>query len=240
MNLLKFLLLILLISACSEHESNNSQTKSKSETSDLIWKFKEGDREIEVHVDSSNCGITDVKECISITKIEVFSNKQKKIKQSIKLNPKSFPSYLESNFLVSFEDVNFDGYKDLCILNWLSIEHQTTYNYWFFDSTKGKYVRNKMYDEIRNPFFDTKNKTIHSWWRVGLNEFGHALYQLKDGKLELIVEQIEYWGPDNSQDGFLVTRKTIDGEIKETEQRIKVHSIDFMHDDCKLLSVKSI
>jgi hypothetical protein len=80
-------------------------------------------------------------------------------------------------------DVNFDGYKDVIVLNDFSGAHGNTwYNCWRWDSKTSSFVESKSFAEICNPALDPKNKCIYSAGGSGAEFWGGSIYKYMDGK----------------------------------------------------------
>lgn len=98
---------------------------------------------------------------------------------------------------VQFEDVNFDGYHDIMIKDAANAYGYNYYAYWIYNPTQHKFVADTALDNYCNLTFNADNKSIHTFWRVGLTEFGHSLYQWKNGKVVLVAEEISYASPED-------------------------------------------
>ena len=65
---------------------------------------------------------------------------------------------------------------------------------------------------------------IHSTWRIGLNEFGHALYGWRGMTLMLLSEEIENIPPWDTPEGwYVVTRWLHNGSMQEEETQTTQH-----------------
>ncbi len=80
-------------------------------------------------------------------------------------------------------DVNFDGYKDVIILNDFSGAHGNTwYNCWLWDPKTSSFVESKSFAKICNPALDSKNKCIYSAGGSGAEFWGGSIYKYIDGE----------------------------------------------------------
>lgn len=86
------------------------------------------------------------------------------------------------------EDMNFDGYKDLRIQQFLPAGPNIPYYYWLWDKNTSRYVRNKELEEITSPEFDDKDKVIKSTVRDSASTYYERVYKYIDGKPTLFRE----------------------------------------------------
>ncbi|MDR2235429.1 MAG: hypothetical protein LBE92_04855 [Chryseobacterium sp.] len=95
----------------------------------------------------------------------------------------------------SFQDVNFDGKKDLLIAHEIGMNWGTS-RVWI--NKNGQFIREKKFKEIKNPVFDSIKKEIRSEYRVsGVGEFSNT-YRWKKGHL-ILTDSSEYiYGPDGN------------------------------------------
>lgn len=81
-------------------------------------------------------------------------------------------------------DVNFDGYKDVIILNNFSQAHSNTwYDCWLWDSDLLSLVKSESFSDIRNPALDPDQGCIYSAGGSGTAYWGGSIYQLINGEL---------------------------------------------------------
>lgn len=107
------------------------------------------------------------------------------------LHPNSVPSemFLDSNDIVKTVDVNFDSYPDIMVLNWLSTNLQTDYDYWLFDSVATAFVRDTQLTGYWNPTFDSINKTITSKARIGCCDYENYLLSWTNDSLHILEKE---------------------------------------------------
>lgn len=81
-------------------------------------------------------------------------------------------------------DVNFDGYKDVIILNNFSQTHSNTwYDCWLWDSDLLSLVKSESFSDICNPALDPDQGCIYSAGGSGAAYWGGSIYQLINGEL---------------------------------------------------------
>ena len=93
-----------------------------------------------------------------INKIEVYSKGDKLPLQIIKIIITASP-YKNSKYFEAI-DMNFDGYKDIRMLDWWGATGNKGYKVWLYNPTDKKFVYNKPLSELSCPSFNNKNKTI--------------------------------------------------------------------------------
>jgi hypothetical protein len=80
-------------------------------------------------------------------------------------------------------DVNFDGYKDVILLdNFFGAHSNTWYNCWLWNPKTFSFVESKSFTEICNPALDPKNKCIYSAGGSGAEFWGGSIYKYINGK----------------------------------------------------------
>jgi len=188
-----------------------------------IWSFNDKSFNISVYTDSVKYDSTVQNYGRVVTKIEIF--KDNKNIQTIKPEIFIHEPYLDSNFIFQYIDVNFDGQKDIVLVNWISTSLYTTSWYWIFDPNTQKFLEDSSLNHLMNVQVDQNKKCIYTYWRIGMNEFGHAIYQWENNKLILKIEQCEYWGLDPSTPVTRVIKENVKGKLVEKEYKVKEHNI---------------
>ena len=103
-------------------------------------------------------------------------------------------------------DVNFDGYKDVIILNTFAGAHANTwYDCWLWDTKTASFVKSESFSQIVNPALDAEKKCIYSTGGSGAAFWGGSIYKFIDGEFVLTNEL------DTDSNG-LVERALIDGK----------------------------
>jgi hypothetical protein len=123
------------------------------------------------------------------------------------------------------EDMNFDGYADIRLLQFLPAAPNLPYYYWTYDPTTQRFQRQKALEEITSPEFDSKKKLIYSFWRDGCCNHGLSTYKYMKGKPTLIEDS-----EVKEEDGLVTTtiKKRVDGKMKlvkkKTENRRAINN----------------
>jgi len=105
-------------------------------------------------------------------------------------------------------DVNFDGYKDLIILNTFAGAHSNTwYDCWLWDIETQSFVACESFAEICNPALDPEKKCIYSTGGSGAAYWGGNIYKFIDDEFVLTNELDTGWNG-------LVERELVNGEMR--------------------------
>lgn len=116
-------------------------------------------------------------------------------------------------------DVNFDGYKDVIILNDFSGAHANTwYDCWLWDVSTSSFVASDSFAQICNPALDPENECIYSAGGSGAAYWGGQIYKFIDGEFVLTNDLYTDW------DG-LVEKKLTNG-IMEIVREVKYEEGD--------------
>ena len=95
-----------------------------------------------------------------------------------------------------FQDINFDGYIDFAITEFLPAAPNVPHLYWLFDPLSKRYIPNEELRKITSPSFDPERQRIGSQWRGSCCNHGATVYawrgefvvRIRDAECELVVE----------------------------------------------------
>jgi len=105
-------------------------------------------------------------------------------------------------------DVNFDGYKDVIILNMFGGAHGNTwYDCWLWDAETSSFAESESFAEICNPALDPEKKCIYSTGGSGAAFWGGSIYKFIDGEFVVTNDLYTDW------DG-LVEKALINGKME--------------------------
>lgn len=82
------------------------------------------------------------------------------------------------------EDINFDGYKDLRIVN-VRGANIGGYNYWIFNPELKKFEKNPVLANIPYPSFDRTKRTITAFHAANSGDYS-AVFKFIDGKYQMV------------------------------------------------------
>jgi hypothetical protein len=89
-------------------------------------------------------------------------------------------------------DVNFDGYKDVIILDAFAGAHSNSwYDCWLWDSERTRFAENRAFSDICNPAIDAVNECIYSAGGGGADDNTYYIYRFIDG--EFVVANYLSW-----------------------------------------------
>ncbi len=123
------------------------------------------------------------------------------------------------------KDFNFDGYKDIALLNFWGSSANRFYTVWIYNKSKNTFEKDDFFGEISSPEPDTTKKQLTTYFKYGVDEYLINTYQFIESKYELIIEE-KYWrkeyknGYDAMKDSSivyndslkLVTRKILESK----------------------------
>jgi hypothetical protein len=127
---------------------------------------------------------------------------------------------LPSNQIFFIEDMNFDGCNDIRLLQFLPAGPNLPYYYWMYNPKIGKFQSDTTLEDITSPDFDIKTKTIFSSWRDGYYTRGGNTYNYINGKITLVEQTIVEIDNETNKE-TVITKKFIDGQLKEVERKIE-------------------
>jgi hypothetical protein len=91
-------------------------------------------------------------------------------------------------------DVNFDGYKDVIILNMFGGAHcNTWYDCWLWDTKTSSFVESESFAEICNPALDAEKNCIYSTGGSGAAFWGGSIYKFIDGEFVVTNDLYTDW-----------------------------------------------
>jgi hypothetical protein len=112
-------------------------------------------------------------------------------------------------------DVNFDGYKDVIILNDFSGAHGNTwYDCWLWNPETSSFVESESFAGICNPALDPEKKCIYSTGGSGAGNHEWDIYQFIDGEF-VVTNSLSYNEVVNGDGGYhFIEQKLVNGEME--------------------------
>ncbi len=112
-------------------------------------------------------------------------------------------------------DVNFDGYKDVIILNSFSGAHSNTwYDCWLWNAETSSFVKSESFPEICNPALDPENKYIYSAGGEGASTQSWQIYQFMESEF-VVTNYLTYNEVINGGSGYhFMEQKSINGVME--------------------------
>jgi hypothetical protein len=93
------------------------------------------------------------------------------------------------------EDLDFDGYADLRLQEFLPASPNVPYLYWLYDPQTEQFVFNEALRVITLPEVDPDTQTLRSFTRVNALTYEVNDYQFIDGTLTLVRQEINAYSP---------------------------------------------
>ena len=107
------------------------------------------------------------------------------------------PSGSEADALY-VEDVNFDGYADLRVMEYLPGGANVPYFFWLYDPATSQFKRANAYEVVMSPEVDLVNKELISRQRVSASEYVTEYFR-PSGEIPVLVRREERkFEPDGS------------------------------------------
>lgn len=131
---------------------------------------------------------------ISFKSVSIFY--KNRLHQKITVDTVSVLNEREVVFDVS-QDANFDGYKDIELINWAG-NYAYSSSFWLYDKKSKKYAHYKPLDTIQNIEIDRQRKEITSNYHIGPVNTYSKVYQWQKGKLLLMSAHIEEEGEETN------------------------------------------
>lgn len=194
-----------------KNDSSKTESDFKNKVNDSVYTYKRENRESFFYLFYSK----DKNKNVSIDSI-IIRNKSNNYIQKIKFKKDYFlPEYQTEYCFSAEEDINFDGFNDISLLNYYG-NYNTSSSYWVYKKNQKKYKQVKSLDSIYNADFDNAKKEIYSVWRAGLDEFHDETYFWKNNNIVLKEEHIKY----NTMDSIIeYSRKLINGKYIENGEK---------------------
>jgi len=124
------------------------------------------------------------------------------------------------------KDFNFDGYKDIALLNWWGASANRGYTVWLYNKSNNTFKKDDFFDDISSPSLDNAKKQLTTYFNYGIDEYLIKTYQFIEDKYELLIEE-KYWrkeyenGHDAMKDSSIVyndSLKLVSRKILESKK----------------------
>lgn len=116
------------------------------------------------------------------------------------------------------QDVNFDGYNDIRLMQFRPPGPNIPYLYWTYDPGQKRFRRNRILETITSPEIDGQKKEIRSHWSDGAAREGTNVYRFFRQKPVLVKQIIKEY--EDAGEYVLTIRERIGVELVETEKRV--------------------
>lgn len=153
------------------------------------------------------------KEMVIIDRIKIYDQEDHELQVIENLNAQT---PVEEAFQI--EDMNFDGYLDFRLIEFLPMTPNIPYLFWLFDPKAGEFVRNLELQKMTFPEFDANQKLIISSWKDQGNASGTDYYQWKENKPVLIRQVLQEYSDYGTYQQTLKERVGEDMKIIEQKK----------------------
>ncbi len=129
-------------------------------------------------------------------------------------------------YFLFYEDVNFDGKKDLGLLNNYGATGNYWYSIWIFNQNENKFIYDDYYSGMPSPIFDTLNKIVQVYYRMGACDETIVFIEKDKATKRVYTEK------ENTKTGsncWCITETLTDSIWKETERKIIYKSLDRLY-----------
>jgi len=214
--------------------SETSDSSKESETSPKSYKYEIRAR---LHANMPEYRFVASGKDVFVTGLNVYNEKGLSI-LSVSFKPEDCPVYPEmmDTMGLHVSDVNFDGYKDVIILNCFAGAHGNTwYDCWLWDAKTSAFVHSKSFINICNPALDHEKHCIYSTGGSGAGCRDTDIYKFIGG--EFVISNslsLEYLNEEKS--GKYIGIQVIEEALKNG--RLEVVRKYVIHEDVSLNDTK--
>lgn len=134
--------------------------------------------------------------------------------QQILLNPKA-ETYDDETLSFVLEDMNFDGYADMRLMQFVTASANIPYFSWLWDPALGTFVYSESLSAISSPLFDPETQEIHGFERDGANKYIEITYQYID-RVPAIVQRVTTVYDTDANMIITTTEGLVDGQMQIT------------------------
>jgi len=216
-----FLLALFLIS-CSLNPNKNTEITSLNEVNDVLWsRICQNPDSVYLHLSGIEILITGELNDKYFSPLKISGNTD-----AFSFSVDKLSGFWQKDayyYFLFYEDVDFDGFKDIGLLNNYGATGNYWYNIWIFNEKENKFLLDDYHTGMPSPIFDTLNKEIQVYYRMGACDETIAFIKNK-----IAVKRI-YTENQNTKDGqqcWCITEQLIDSIWKETERKIINQSLD--------------
>jgi hypothetical protein len=201
--------IFILIFSCnykSESKLTNREILHIKEFSNKLFKFDFSYTKNSINPEIIKCKkiiIRDINNGLEIQVIKI---------DTIEINRNSI-------FFSMDKDVNFDGYNDICYLNYVGA-YTSLYSFWLYDKKNNNFKHYKGLDEIQNPIIIKEKNEICSFWHSGVSVFYLERYFwhnksliLKEKYEESVTDKISLTTTKFVNNKYIVKNSTIKNNV---------------------------
>ena len=148
-----------------------------------------------------------------ISVILVYEKGDNKPRQTITPPDNVFSCAVSDKQLLLLNDINFDGYTDLMLVQLIPAAPDIPYYYWKYNKKSHLFERDTSLEDITSPDFDPDQQTITSFWRSSAVDHGVSTYKYIDGQITLVEETESDQHPDSADVQIFTRKKLVNGKL---------------------------
>jgi uncharacterized protein len=130
--------------------------------------------------------------------------------------------WLDNGEGFKIEDVTFDGYKDIRLMELLPAGANVPYLYWLYDPEQKQFVFNRQFSDLAHLTLDLNKKQLISQYRISAVEHGTDYYKVDKSQLILIRQELTQYVKNDQEELVLfeLVKQLIDGKLKVVSQKL--------------------
>ena len=113
------------------------------------------------------------------------------------------------------EDMNFDGYLDMRVMQFVSAGSSIPYYCWLWDPAAQRFVYNEALSAIPSPIFDSATGQVHGFGVNGDSEYIETVYAYRGGA-PVLVRRVTTGYDYGSGTMITTTEELVDGQLQVT------------------------
>lgn len=123
----------------------------------------------------------------TVTTIKIYNKSNNTIFQELS----DFEAIVQENEQVIIDDLNFDGYADIRLLQFLPEDSNIPFFYWLYNPQTKQFERNTNLEVVHSPSVDKMNQLILSQWAKGDSIQGTDYYKYKGNNIVIVKQEIQ-------------------------------------------------
>jgi len=137
--------------------------------------------------------------------------------QQITLNPpaETFADAEYGGFGLVLEDMDFDGFMDMRLMQFVSAGANIPYYCWLWDPPAQRFVYNEALSDIPSPLFDPVKKQVLGFATNGAAEYIDSVYEYRGAELTLVARTITGYDYEGGT-VIVTTEELVDDQITIT------------------------
>ncbi|MBL0044549.1 MAG: hypothetical protein IPP33_09190 [Flavobacteriales bacterium] len=100
---------------------------------------------------------------------------------------------------VQLLDYDFNGSKDISIMEAAADLTNAEHRYWLWDAATNQFTSSRMLDSIQQPMFDHDRQMVSSQWYAGPGHRGGSTYKYENGTLTMVSNMEKFTEGDHER-----------------------------------------